>query len=414
MTTGRDRELILLPSLTARRGPNGGLVLTRKYLDGAAEYARAWPGPVTSLFRLKETAAWEMDYVEILPDSERHAIELVPDDPLDLRNRLRQAALVFPFLTPFERDTLRLCRELGVPVVFGAEYTLQTSMQIVDAGTRNPLLRWRRKHWTRWAEGERVKMLQHAAGVQCSGTPAYDAYREHNANALLFFDNRVPVEHVISEHNLARRLEDMRQGRALRLVFGGRLVAMKGVMYLVETAAALQQLGVDFTLEIYGHGDLESRLRSQIGKRGLSEHVTLGGVLDFRSGWLPLLQDRADLFLCCHPQGDPSSTYPEVMSCGVPIAGFANEAFSGIVRESGCGWATPLGDTAALAGRVARLAIDREDIATASVQAARFARAHAFEITFARRSEHLIRCSRLPEEVKKEALSAVPAPKPSL
>jgi colanic acid/amylovoran biosynthesis glycosyltransferase len=60
-------EPILLPSLTARVGAHGGLLLTQKYLDGAAACARAWPGPVTSLFRLKKGPSWDMDVVEIEP-----------------------------------------------------------------------------------------------------------------------------------------------------------------------------------------------------------------------------------------------------------------------------------------------------------------------------------------------------------
>ena len=37
----------------ASEAPNGGLVMTQKFLDGTAEYARTWPGPVTSLVELE-------------------------------------------------------------------------------------------------------------------------------------------------------------------------------------------------------------------------------------------------------------------------------------------------------------------------------------------------------------------------
>lgn len=208
---------------------------------------------------------------------------------------------------------------------------------------------------------------------------------------------------VLSDQGVALKAQAVQASKPLRLVFGGRLIAMKGVMDLPDVAAELRRLGVDFRLDIYGQGDLEPHLLRRIQTLGLQSHVRLPGVLDFKAGWLPLLRQQADLFLCCHPQGDPSSTYSEVMSCGVPIIGYDNEAFAGIVRESRCGWVSPLGDPKALAGRLAQLAGRRDVLATAVHQAVEFARAHAFEYTFARRSAHLIECSRLPETFKKNA-----------
>jgi colanic acid/amylovoran biosynthesis glycosyltransferase len=398
-------EPILLPSLTARVGAHGGLLLTQKYLDGAAAYARAWPGPVTSLFRLNKGTSWDMDVVEIEPGNysgDGHAVEMFPADNLALEARLANAALVFPFLAPSEQGTLAICRRLQVPVVFGTEYSAATERQIIDSETRNPLLRWRRKHWSAQAERIRLQMLRHAAGVQCSGTPTYDVYRHHNGNPLLFFDNRVPLADVLPDHEITLKAQALQTSTPLRLIFGGRLIAMKGVMDLPEVAAELQRLGVNFQLDIYGQGNLEPRLRKRILALGLQSRVRLRGVLDFKAGWLPELRQHADLFLCCHPQGDPSSTYPEVMSCGVPIIGYDNEAFAGIVRESGCGWTSPIGNPQALARRLAQLADQRDVLAGAARQAVEFAREHAFERTFARRSAHLIECSRLPEQVKRQ------------
>ena len=127
---------------------------------------------------------------------------------------------------------------------------------------------------------------------------------------------------------------------------------------------------------------------------------SLKGALDFRTGWIPALQREADLFVCCHLQGDPSSTYPEVMSCGVPIAGYDNEAFQGIVRYSDAGWQTPMKKPDLLAEEIARLHRDRDSLADASVRARAFAIQHDFETTFARRTQHMIDASRLPDRLK--------------
>lgn len=403
------QELVLLPSLRASPGHDGRIVMTQKFLNGVAAYARAWPGPVHVLAEISEHATNDLDHVEIDPRAPDAVVSARPTDPAELADRLRHAAAVLGFLSPYQLDIAQRCQSMGVPLIFTSEYSPRTEKQIADAGTRNPVLRWRRKLWIDAAERKRIAALRMAAGIQCSGTPAYEHYRSYHDNALLFFDNRVPVDSVISAQALELKLADLATGRPLRLVFGGRLIPMKGVLDLPRIALRLRRRGVPFTLDIYGAGQLEGTLRADIARHALGDSVVLRGVVDFTSGWVPLLKERFDLFICTHPQGDPSSTYPEVMSCGVPIVGYDNEAFTGIVRESRSGWLCRMHDVDAMATTIERLAAARREIADAARLAREFARRHAFEITFSRRARHLIESSRLKDDVKRDALRATPA-----
>ncbi|MDX8349850.1 glycosyltransferase family 4 protein [Cognatiyoonia sp. IB215446] len=400
MKASAQNELIILPVLKATRGPRGGLVLTQKYLNGAAAYAKTWPGPVTSLIALTDTPTTDMDQVEVLPGEAETTLEMRPTEPEALAARIKNAALVSGFLSPYELPTAELCQKLDVPIAFVSEYSLQTELQIIRSETRNPILRFRRKLWTLNAERKRREVLKLAAGLQCSGTPTYNAYKDAIANTLLFFDNRVPRDAVISDAALARKVDSLTSDRSLRLIFGGRLVAMKGVLDLVPFAAALRKRGVNFTLDIYGDGPLRDNIAKQINDMGLSDLVRLRGVVDFETEWVPTLKEQADLFVCCHPQGDPSSTYPEVMACGVPIVGYDNEALKGIIEISEAGWATPMHDIATLADTVTRLAKNRAELADAATNARTFAAKHAFEATMVRRTRHLIEISRLPAALK--------------
>lgn len=393
-------ELILMPVLKANPGTGGSFVLTRKYIEGAAEFARFWPGPVTSLVRMKDEPTTDMDLIEVMPGDTDSGIENRPPVGAALERRLERAAAVLGFLHADDASTARFCHGIGVPFFCTTEYSPHTERQIVDAEVRNPLLRWRRKIWLHRHDRVRQSMLPYLAGLQCSGTPTYELYRERHPNVLMFFDNRVRAGDVIAADRLAHRLTRITSGAPLRLVFGGRLVAMKGVMDLPRIAQALDDRAVPFTLEIYGTGPLEDAMRDDIAARGLTDRVTMPGAFDFQTGWIPALRDRADLFLCCHLQGDPSSTYPEVMSCGVPIAGYDNEALLGITQHSAAGWATPLGDPDALAEQVAQLHADRPRLVAAAQSAVAFARAHTFELTFEKRVRHLIESSRLPAALR--------------
>jgi colanic acid/amylovoran biosynthesis glycosyltransferase len=394
-------ELILLPSLSARRGPRGGLELTRKYMTGAAQYALNWPGPVTSLVPLSSNQTTDMDHAEYFLGEAETGLEFRPENDHEMAQRLQSAAVVVALLSRAERETAYQCRRLGVPVVFVSEYSPRTERQIVASEVSNPVLRFRRNIWLwRTERMRRNELLPIAAGLQCSGTPTFDIYSGLCRDTLLFFDNRVREEAVIDDRALATKAAALRQGRPLRLVFGGRFVAMKGVLELPKVAAKLARAGVPFTFDVFGSGPLSGELESHIRNEGLEDRMALRGVLDFDTGWIPYLRENADIFVCCHVQGDPSSTYPEVMSCGVPIAGYNNEAFGGILRESGAGWGVPLFDAPALARQLARLHGAREEIVAAASRARSFASQHAFETTFVKRVRHFIRNSRLPENLK--------------
>ncbi|KRS10812.1 hypothetical protein XM53_18890 [Roseovarius atlanticus] len=391
MTTGsRPTDLVLMPILKAHRTEQGRLVVTQKYVDGANEYAKSWPGTVISLFKLSDKPSSDMDHVEVDGQDGSHRIELLPRSPAELAERLKSAALVVGSLSPQEKSTTDLCNRIGVPVVQVSEYTLKTEWQIIDAQVANPIVAMRRKQWAWKTERVRRRLIKLSAGLQCNGTPTFDAYRPICPEAFLYFDNRVREMDVITPQELRRKAEQLRQGAPLRLVFGGRFVPMKGALYLPEVARELRDHGVPFQLAIYGTGPDEPALRSAIERYALQDHVTIHAPIDFRSGWVPFLKEVPDLFVCCHPQGDPSSTYSEVSSCGVPIAGFDNEAFCGFQRLSGAGFLAPMKDAGKLAQVIAELHADRERLAIAAQKARAFAIQHSFEATFKRRTENYI------------------------
>lgn len=181
-------------------------------------------------------------------------------------------------------------------------------------------------------------------------------------------------------------------GHPLHLVFSGRLVSMKGVLHLPRVAAALKQRGIAFELDIFGSGSLEPGLRRAIRTLQLTDCVHVHGELPF-----PVLVRRVagegDLFVCCHPQCDPSTTFLETLSCGVPLIRYNTEGLGDIVRRAGAGWLTPPGKPEALAARIAALDPNRLALIEAAQGAFEFARTRTLEHTMRMRVEHLLSCT---------------------
>ena len=377
-----SRELLVVTPLTAHRSRAGNLVLTRKFIEGMRAYAERWPGEVTAMFRLAKTPSNNLDHMEYESHSEPFHAELQPTDRARLHERMRAALFV-------------LGGPLGVPGVTQAIVTittLRTRWQIIAAEAPSILRRSKRSIEAGVREWFHRGGIRHLAGVQCNGTPTYDSYRHLNSNTILFFDSRMGERDLICEKDMARRNESLINKSRLRLVFSGRLMRIKGVDALPEIAAELRRLGVKFEMNIIGDGESRNMLEDRIRKLHLSDRVIVHGNLDYRSELLPIVRGRSDLFICTHIQGDPSHTYLETMGCGVPIIGYANEAWAGMARLSKAGWTTQTRRPELLAAKIAELDQNRDQIVRASHAARRFAAEHLFEKTMDRRVEHMLSC----------------------
>lgn len=381
-------RLVVVPSTPVWRDGDQ-LVFDRKFYDGMLQYLEFWGGPVRCIaassegprpaFGLVAMKPGEMPFEPVVVGSTReiNPSHLAPGDVVlasgDAVNQLHLAAL---------------CQKLDIPCVYSIEYVPETRYQIAELSTKNPVVRARRKFYVWNTERARRRAFRAAAGLQCNGTPAFEEYATEQ-NRLLYFDTRVHTKDVIGESALETRLRELEQGKPLRLAFSGRLIAMKGADHLIGVAQAVRNLGCPFELTIYGTGELEQTLRSEAGRYGLSDVVRLPGAVDFYGQLLPDMREKVDLFVCLHRQSDPSCTYLETLSCGVPIVGYDNRAFSGLAERAEIGWLVKMNDVQGVASVIARLSADRAELARKSAAARTFAKAHDFEATFGTRIEHL-------------------------
>ena len=380
---------MILPDLKTKKIDGDRFVVTEKFYDGVLEFVKYWPGPVAVFMESSPGMTDNLDNIEIRSDKAPFHMGLL--DYASLERKVTSGASIVLGSTSYRQNHLSAwCRERRVPCVYVAEYNLKTRFQIIDANTHNIIKRLRRYLWEFLQERKQRKAIADAAGIQCNGTPTFEAYRQVNPLPFLYFDSRMSEEMMASDEVVDERLENCLSGKPLRLIFSGRLLKIKGADHVVLVAEELRKLGVRFEMSICGDGELGASMTAQIAEKGLSGVVKMQGVLDFKTELVPYTRKHTDLFVCCHRQGDPSCTYLETMSCGVPIVGYDNEAFLGVAAESKTGWPVPMNRPEQMAQKIIELDGNREEIAEAARISLRFARAHTFEKTFKRRIEHLL------------------------
>jgi colanic acid/amylovoran biosynthesis glycosyltransferase len=381
--------LMILPDLKTKRIDADRFVVTQKFHDGVLEFAKYWPGPVSVFMELSPVLTDNLDNIEIRADEVPFSME--PLDYTSLGKRVVPGASVVLGSTGYRQNHLSAwCQNHGVPCFYVAEYNLKTRLQIINANTGNMAIRLRRYLWEFLQEHKQKKAIADAAGIQCNGTPTFEAYEKVNPSPFLYFDSRMTEEMMATDEAVDARLEGCLSGRPLRLIFSGRLLKIKGADHVVLVAEELRKRGLRFEMSICGDGELTSSMGTQIAEKGLSDVVKMKGVLDFKNELVPFTQKNTDLFVCCHRQGDPSCTYLETMSCGVPIVGYDNQAFLGVAAESKTGWPVPMNRPEQMAQKIIELDRNREEIARAARTSLRFARSHTFEKTFKRRMDHLL------------------------
>lgn len=385
-------NLTIIQPLPAKLLPNNQVLLTRKLLEAVVQLRSFWSGSVTVFMEEKDEGNDNIDQKVFNLNELPFKLELLPFHTITpAKLQEHQTSLVLAALEYRQNHISKVCQSAGIPCVYVSEYTLKTRQQIVAVNTPNPLLRLRRNFWEQNQELKQQKAIRIAEGLQCNGTPTYEVYRAINRDPMLFFDTRITEDMLATHEDIERRTHNRSQDMPLRLLFSGRLIKMKGADHLLEVARELKRLGIQFELYISGSGVLEEIMQRTIAEHQLGDSVKMMGVPDFKTEFFPFVKANIDLFVCCHRQGDPSCTYVETMSCGVPIIGYDNEAFLGIVEQSKTGWVVEMDRPKLMAKKIAELSCDRANLREMSLNSLTFARKHTFEKTFAARVEHLKR-----------------------
>lgn len=391
---GTERTLLVLAALPAVVRADGHWMLPTKLVSGMRLYAERWPGRVVLGLPGGDTLSDALDNAPWDPAMLPFGLLRLSFADLAARGHpILDNATVLAMLHHDLHGLAQLCRQQNARLVVNTELTLNTQLQIARASQPLGPGLLKAVVWLLLNHRRALREIGLAHGLQCNGTPTFDAFAHRNPHPLLYLDNRTTRDMLATPQHQADRARRIAERGRLRLLFSGRLHPIKGAHHLLPMAEHLRRMGVDFELVIAGDGPLRPELERQIQQRGLHPQVQCLGALDFATELMPLLRETVDLFVCPHLQGDPSCTYLETLSGGVPIAGYPNEAWQGLQRRSQAGVVCRGSQPQALAEAVAALLSTPDRLTDLSTRALAFAASHLFETEFDARISHLQRVS---------------------
>ena len=140
-----------------------------------------------------------------------------------------------------------------------------------------------------------------------------------------------------------------RDGQPMRLVTVGRFEWQKGYDLLLPALARLAGRGIDFTLDVVGHGVLEPGLRAEATRLGIADRIRwLGRDVD-----VPRLLAASHAFVTCTRAEMFGIAVLEAMACGLPVLAPGVGSLVEVVADGADGRLLPFDPEETLPERVA-------------------------------------------------------------
>lgn len=159
-------------------------------------------------------------------------------------------------------------------------------------------------------------VLKHADLVYVNSTVTKTACEQIYAREYLL----VPMGIKLQQFQSAKPSPTLKKNLSLTnftVIFVGRLVETKGIVYLLEALSQLKESGRAAKAIIIGTGPLENELRSYVEKHDLQEDVVFNGWVD--QSKLPAYYATADVFVGPSLYEAQGLVFVEGLASGIPV-----------------------------------------------------------------------------------------------
>jgi glycosyltransferase involved in cell wall biosynthesis len=216
------------------------------------------------------------------------------------------------------------------------------------------------------------------------GQALMDRYATYARRARCFHDTSHSLADVVSPELVTQR--GPLEGRALRLVYCGRLIERKGVDHSLRIVAAARALGTDVQFDIIGGGPELQKLERLRDKLGIADAVRFLGMRSYGPDLIRALA-AYDGLLFTPPVEDTPRMIFDAYAAGLPLIGYDIGYVRERVAEDRAGLCLPLGEVERAAAIVARLSTDTKTLQELGMRAREAGREHAWETWYQKRAE---------------------------
>jgi glycosyltransferase involved in cell wall biosynthesis len=223
------------------------------------------------------------------------------------------------------------------------------------------------------------------------GSDCFLAYSPWARENHLIHDIHLKPADVIPAADLAAKRQSATRGR-LRIVYAGRLDAMKAPLDWLRALGAARDLGAEFEAVWLGDGPLHNDFQACLDQLGLRDYVRAPGFISERDTLLNELR-RAHIFVFTHVTPESPRCLLEALISGSPIVGYQSAFADELTAGRGGGAYVPLGDWHALGAKIAELANHPSRLAGLIAEAAENGSRFNDEAVFRERSELIRRYS---------------------
>ena len=167
------------------------------------------------------------------------------------------------------------------------------------------------------------KVIEGASLGLWHGDDCFRAYSPWCGENHLIHDVHTKAGDLISDADLAGKLEDVMSAPVLRICYNGRLDPMKAPLEWLGAVAAARSAGAQLEAVWFGEGSLLAEAQTERARLGLEEVVRFGGFVGDRAELLAQVK-RAHVLMFTHVTPESPRNLLEALVCGTPILGYAN------------------------------------------------------------------------------------------
>jgi glycosyltransferase involved in cell wall biosynthesis len=229
-------------------------------------------------------------------------------------------------------------------------------------------------------------VISRAAVGLFHGADCFDAYSKYQKNSFLVHNIHLNSADQIPRHLLEEKCNSILNDSVIRLIYVGRVAAMKGPDDWINVMIKLKSAGINFKATWLGDGPLLTEAKKRVANEGLRTVVEFIGQVNDKPTVLYLLR-TAHLLVFCHKTPESPRSLIESLISGTPIIGYRSAYPSNLLSDKLlCDKLLSDPNETSLASKIIDISANREFLAHLAKRTAAIGEQFSDEMVFRHRS----------------------------